>query len=147
MKIIIDVNSDLSNTVVPYEIAKALKTFGFPQNSVFDYSNDDYLCSAYTFEEIIKFIPYQIDLSDKFYLAERDDFSKHYTSEYDTFAEVFYQKLEIEALAVCRYKGKMIAFSEDNGMYNNLLCRGENLTEAAALMLIKLYKEGKIYKI
>ncbi|GHU16204.1 hypothetical protein FACS189441_8310 [Betaproteobacteria bacterium] len=144
-------DSDLNKIVVPIEIAKELKRLGVPQNSIFAYfDNNDFMCSAYTFEEITDFIPDMIGLTEETYIARFDGYDKITPEQLDSgVAEVSYQRAdqvgETPFMAVCRYKGSMVAFSKtDEGSYNNLIRWGHNQAEATALMLIALIEEGKI---
>jgi hypothetical protein len=147
----VEKDSDLNRIVIPIDIAEKLKNLGVPQKSIFGYfDSENFVCSAYTFEEITDFIPDMIELTEKTYIARFDGYDKITPEQLDSgFAEVSYQRTdqvgETPFMAVCRYKGSMVAFSITNeGRYNNLICWGHNQAEAAALMLIALIEEGKI---
>lgn len=147
----VEKDSDLNRIVVPIDVAEELKSLGVPQKSIFGYfKNDNFVCSAYTFEEITDFIPDMIELTEETYIARFDGYDKLTSEQLESgVAEVSYQRAndtgETPFMAVCRYKGSMIAFSiTSKGSYNNLICWGHNQAEAAALMLIELIKEGKI---
>ena len=147
----VEKDSDFNRIVIPIAIAKELKNLGIPQKSIFGYfDNDNFVCSAYTFEEITDFIPGMIELTEETYLARFDGYDKITPEQLEAgFAEISYQRTEnvgdTPFMAICRYKDMMVAFSITNeGYYNNLICWGHNQAEAAALMLVALIKENRI---
>lgn len=142
--------SDLNKIVIPFKIAEQLKELGIPQKSIFGYyQNDNFICSAYTFEEIIDFIPEMIEITEDTYIARFDGYDKISKEDLETnYADVTYQKTQVgdkPYMAICRCMERMVAFSvTEEGLYNNLIYWGENQAEAAGLMLIELIKENKI---
>lgn len=147
----VEKDSDFNRIVVPINVAEELKSLGVPQKSIFGYfDNDNFVCSAYTFDEITDFIPDMIELTEETYIARFDGYDKITPEQLESgVAEVLYQRAnhigDTPFMAICRYKGSMVAFSiMDNGNYNNLIRWGHNQAEAAALMLIALIEEGKI---
>lgn len=160
---IVEVNSKLSKIVVSYENAVEIKKLGFSQKSIFGYYKDsgnvvlkvhesmtDFICSAYTYEEIVEFIPDNIDVDENTYVARLDGYDKLGKSEegmYD-FANVTFQRtdvLDTPYMSICRCRGRMVAFSmSEDGYYNNLICWGKNQADSAALMIKELVKEKKI---
>lgn len=149
-------------TVTPLRSAKELQKWGFPQKSIFGYYNsdnkiivkknddaNDFICSAYIIDEILEFIPVEIEVDENTYISRIDGYDKIRVSELKNLsAEVIFQKtglLQAPYISTCKCKGRMVAFSINNdGKYNNLICAGENLAEAGALMLLELSKENKI---
>lgn len=155
-------DSALDKIVISIETGKVLKELGFPQNSVFGYfqsngntfiknidSKEGFICSAFLFDEIIEFIPERIEFDENTYIARFDGYDK--VTERDLeypFAEVTYQRTgsnENDYMSICRFKGRMVAFSiTSDGKYNNLIRWAHNQAESAALMLISLFKENKV---
>lgn len=153
----------LLKVVVPFKIAEDLKSKGFPQESILAYyqingslkilpkgTSKNFVCSAYTFEEISEFIPEFIDVDENTYLA---GVSKYYKlGEIDeheyVYAEVTFQRthiLDTPFMAICRCRGSMVAYSiTEDGYYKNLISWGKNQAEAAAIMSLRLFEEGKI---
>ena len=142
--------SDLSKIVVSIELAQKLKDLGIPQKSILGYyQNDKFICSAFTFDEVVKFIPEMIEVTENTYLARFDGYDKISKNDVESaYAEVTHQRTDTSdtpCMAVCRCKGRMVAFSiNEKGLYNNLICCGHNQATAAGLMLIELFKEGKV---
>lgn len=157
-----ETDNELQRIVVPFDIAMKLKDFGFAQNSIFGYYktnnkiivqkktiSDNFICSAYIFDEVASFIPEEIEVNENTYIARFDGFDKIKIKDLEFYyAEVTYQKTGVTDkpyMAICRFKGRMVAFSITNeGLYNNLICWGNNQAEAAGEMLIALFKENKI---
>ena len=155
-------DSNLHKIVISYKSAQEIQKLGFSQKSVFGYfkinnkivikSIDDYngfICSAFLFDEIIKFIPENIQIDKNTYIARFDGYDKVTKRDLEIpFAEVTYQRTgsgENDYMSICRFNGRMVAFSiNSEGKYNNLICWANNQAESAALMLIELFKEKKI---
>ncbi|RXQ87393.1 caspase family protein [Ancylomarina salipaludis] len=156
-------DSDLSKIVVSYETAIEINKLGFSQESIFGYYKDsdkvklkicngdsDFICSAYTYEEIVEFIPENIDVDEDTYIARSDGYDKLGESKEGTvdFASVSFQRTEVldtPYMSICKCRGRMVAFSKnEEGYYNNLICWGRNQADSAALMIIELFKENKI---
>jgi len=159
---IIDIDSDLLKIVISFENAQILKKLGFPQKSVFGYYNHnnniivkkfegtkDFICSAYIFDEVVEFIPEEIEVDENTYIAGHNGYDKIDESDLEyPLAEITYQRTggnETPYMSICRFNGRMVAFSiTADGKYNNLIRWGKNQAETAALMLIELYNENKI---
>jgi len=157
-----DVNPDLKRIVVPFDTAIELQRIGIPQKSIFGYytSNkktiikkfdgaNDFVCSAFISDEIMEWIPEEIEVTENTYLARATGYDKIAKSQLKyAYAEVTFQRTGITDTAymsICRCKGRMVAFSmTTDNTYNNLICWGQSQVEVAALMLIRLYQEGKI---
>ena len=155
-------DSETNEFVTPYDISKAIKMIGIEQKSIFGYYDiqgkivvrkvdgiENFLCSAFIFDELVNFIPAIIDVDRDTYLARFDGWDKVNETELEHLhAEVSYQKTwvsEAPYMAICRCNGRMVAFSKSNDeLYNNLICWGKNQSEAAGKMLLALYNEGKI---
>lgn len=156
-------DSILLKIVVPYKSAIELKELGLPQSSIFGYYNDNgsiivkrcdtlinFDCSAYTYEEIVVFIPDEIEVDENTYLARFDGYDQvelredgEHQPAHVTFQRTFVEETPFMALCVC--KGRMVAFSiTEDGYYNNLICWGKNQADTAALMILELNKEKKI---
>jgi hypothetical protein len=158
---VIDV--ELSQIVLPYESAIDIKELGFPQKSIFAYykqngtkvlkryvKKTNFICSAFTYEEIAKFIPEHIEVDEDTFIARIDGYDKLGKPDEGTydFANVSFQRTEIldtPYMAICKCRGRMVAFSKtEDGYYNNLISWGKNQAESAAIMIIELVKEKKI---
>lgn len=157
-----ELDNELQQIVVPFEIAMKLKDLGFSQKSIFGYyksdkktviqkntTTDNLLCSAYIFDEVAGFIPEEIDIDENAYIARFDGYDKVTKKDLQfSYAEVTYQKtgvLEKPFMAICRFKGRMVAFSiTKEGLYNNLIRWGHNQAEAAGEMVVALTEEKKI---
>lgn len=154
--------------VVPYETAIKLRDLNIPQESYLAYyqveekilikKNEsvlNFICSAFFYEEVAKFIPELIDVNENTYLAKSNRYDKIYKEEWESWelysATIQYQKTFVKDtpyIAICKSIGYMVAFSmTDDGKYNNLFTWGYNQAECAALMLIELHKENKLHKI
>lgn len=159
---ILDSNA-LNKIVVSYETAKMLKENGLAQESIFGYysiggktvlkrkdtlTNFDY--SAFTYEEILQFIPEEIEVNEKTYIARFDGYDELGELEENTydFASVTFQKTEVTetpCMAICRCRGRMVAFSKtEQGYYNNLIAWGKNQAETAGIMWKMLKNENKV---
>ncbi len=156
-------DSELLKIVITYETALKLKELGFPQSSIFGYYKDngsvvvrrsnsaiDFICSAYTYEEVVVFIPEQIEVDENTYLARFDGYDKvelREDGEHEP-AQVTFQRTFVEEtpfMALCECKRRMVAFSmTEDGYYNNLICWGKSQADSAALMILELIKEKKI---
>jgi hypothetical protein len=157
-----DIDLDLQRIVIPFDSAKELQKLGFPQKSIFGYYTLDkktivkkidgaknFVCSAFIFDEIIEFIPEEIEVDENTYVARLDGYDKLSKTELEyQYAEVTYQKtgtFETPYMSICKCNGRMVAFSiTPERLYNNLIRWGKNQAETAALMLIALYNENKI---
>lgn len=157
-----DFDSDLIKIVVPIEIAEKLKSIGLPQKSMFGYykengkltvrrftTSQNFICSAYIFDEVSEYIPEHIDVKPVTYIAGFNDYQKLKVKKYEfIYAEVTYQRTgltDTPYVAICRCKGKMVAFSiTPKGTYNNLIAFAKNQATCSAMMLIDLFEEGKI---
>jgi len=64
------------------------------------------------------------------------------------FASVSFQRtdtIETPFMAICRCKGRMVAFSKtEDGYYNNLIAWGKNQAESAGLMWKMLKDQNKV---
>ena len=136
--------------VVSIDLALELKALKVPQKSIFGYyENGDFLCSAFTFDEIARLIPDMIQLPEETYVANTHGYSLLPKSEETRYASVAYQRVNDDEkspfVSVCRYDGKGIAFSiNENGKYNNLVFFGDNAANSAALMLKALILDENI---
>lgn len=155
-------DEDLSRLSVSYDTAVKLQQLGFLQKSLFGYyqtdkepvikkkdSSNGFICSAYTFDEITDFIPENIEVDNNTYLARTDGYDKLRVKKWEHIsATINYQRTHIKDtpfMAICRCKGRMVAFSiTEDGKYNNLITWGYNQAEAAGLLLIELFRENKI---
>lgn len=157
------VDSALSKIVVSYESAAELKKLGFAQTSIFGYYSENkdvivkrcetlvgFICSAYTYEEVVEFIPEEIEVDENTYLARSDGYDKlekpaegHFYSASVTFQRTFVP--DTPFMSICKCNGRMVAFSiNEEGYYNNLICWGKNQADTAALMIFELKKEKKL---
>jgi len=156
-------DSALLEIVISYESAIKLKELGFPQSSIFGYYKGknsvivkrsdtlvNLICSAYTYEEVVSFIPEEIEVDENTYLARMDGYDKlelREDGDYET-ANVVFQRTFIKDtpfMAICECKKRMVAFSmTEDGYYNNLICWGKNQAESASLMILELLREKKI---
>lgn len=155
-------DSILLKIVVPYQSAIELKELGIPQSSIFGYYSENgsiivkrcdtlinFNCSAYTYEEIVVFIPDEIEVDENTYLARFDGYDKVELREDGDHepAHVIFQRTyvaETPFMAICECKRRMVAFSiTEDGYYNNLICWGTNQADSAALMILELNKENK----
>ncbi len=153
----------LSKIVIPIELAMKIRDVGFTQNSIFAYykngdsflvkqfdTSNNFISSAFTYEEIAKFIPEMIEVDENTFIAKSKGYEKLGPTEegYHDYAEVTYQLTEVQDtpyMAICRCRGAMVAFSKnDKGQYNNLISWGKNQAETAALMILDLVEEKKI---
>lgn len=156
-------SESLSKIVVSYETAKMLKENGLEQDSIFGYykmsgkivlkkkESKVYLeYCAYTYEEISQFIPDNIDVDKNTYIARFDGYDKLGVPERGSidYAEITFQRTfvsETPFMAVCKCRGRMVAFSKTkDGYYNNLITWGKNQAETAALMWKMLKDENKL---
>jgi hypothetical protein len=155
--------SDLSKIVISFDSAKKIKELGFSQTSIFGYfqegnsivvdfcsNKSNFLCSAFTYEEIVEFIPETIDVDENTYIANTygyEKLGKPKQEDYD-LAFVIFRRTEVldtPYLALCQCRDRMVAFSVDNeGTYNNLICWGINQADSAAQMIIALVADNKI---
>jgi len=157
------VDSALSKIVVSFESASKLKTLEYSQTSLFGYFQKDkdvivkrsdtlvnFLCSAYTYEEVVEFIPEEIEVDENTYIARVDGYDKLGIPEEGKFysASVTFQRTFVQEtpfMSICKCKGRMVAFSiNEEGYYNNLICWGRNQADTAALMIFELKKENKM---
>jgi uncharacterized protein (DUF427 family) len=157
-----EVDSDLFKILISFETAEILRDIGLPQKSVFGYyelngkpvirrndKNEGFICSAFLFDEIIEFIPEEVEIDENTYVAKSDGYKKVTERDLDyPFAVVSFQRTgsdDNDYMSICRFKGRMVAFSIDSdGKYNNLIRWGYNQAESAALMLIALFEERKV---
>lgn len=157
-----NLDSDLYRIVISFDTAQELKKLGIPQKSVFGYyesgkkkvlksidTKKELICSAFLFDELIEYIPEEIEIDENTSIARFDGWDKVSTIDLEyPFAEVTYQRTgsdKSDYMSICRFKGRMVAFSMNpDGKYNNLICWAHNQAESAALMLIALHKEKKI---
>lgn len=149
--------------VVSYETAKMLKENGVDQDSIFGYynlngkiilkrieSSVNLEYCAYTYEEISQFIPDHIDVDKNTYIARFNGYDKLGLPEKGSFdyAEITFQRTFVSDtpfMAICRCRGRMVAFSKTrDGYYNNLITWGKNQAETAALMWKMLKDENKL---
>ena len=157
------VDFELSQIVISYESAIEIKRLGFNQKSIFAYykqngsiilkrydKKTNFICSAFTYEEIARFIPEHIEVDENTFIARIDGYDKLGKPEQGTydFAHVTFQRTDIfdtPYMAICKCRGRMVAFSKTKeGYYNNLICWGKNQAESAAIIIIELVKENKI---
>lgn len=156
------IDTEISKIVVPFEISQELKKIGLSQNSIFGYYESEnqpivkkvdgtqgFLCSAFLFDEIAVFIPDEIEIDKNTLLARFDGWDQPTESDLEfPLAEVTYQRTwasDNPYMAICRFNGRMVAFSKtEDGKYNNLIRWGRNQAETAALMLLALFNEKKI---
>jgi hypothetical protein len=160
---LLKIDSKLSRIVISFESAKELQSLGLKQKSIFGYyrenssvvlkmnsTSTNFICSAYTYEEIAEFIPENIEVDEETFLARMDGYAKLGKTEdgYYDYATVSFQRTETLGkpyMSICRCRGRMVAFSKTaDGYYNNLICWGVNQAESAALMIMELIKENKI---
>lgn len=153
----------LNKIVISYETAKMLKDNKMRQESIFAYYNvadkiilkkfdteTNFLCSAFTYEELSEFIPENIEVDKHTFIARFDGYDELGEPEEGTyyFASVTFQRtdtLETPFMAICRCKGRMVAFSKtEDGYYNNLIAWGKNQAESAGLMWKMLKDENKV---
>ncbi|WP_419211349.1 caspase family protein [Maribacter sp. X9] len=163
LKAPVEVQTDLSKIVVPLEASKKIKKLGLSKKSIFGFyknndsiivklndSKNDFICNAYTYEEITEYIPEFIDVDEETYIANLTNYEKLGKPEEGTFdyATVSFERTFIKDtpyMAICKCRGQMVAFSKtEDGYYNNLICWGINQAESAALMIIALEKENKL---
>ncbi|TGN22538.1 caspase family protein [Empedobacter tilapiae] len=153
----------LNKIVISYETSKILKENGMSQESIFAYYNvndkiilkkydteTNFLCSAFTYEELAEFIPQDIKVDKHTFIASYDGYDQLGDLEkgsYD-YASVTFQRtdiLENPFMAICRCNDRMIAFSKTKeGYYNNLIAWGKNQAETAGLMWKMLKDENKV---
>ncbi len=156
------VETNLSQLVISLEVAREIQKIGITKKSIFAYyrkgksatvqiydTEVDFICYAYTFEEIVQFIPEHIEVDKNTYIARFDSYDQLGEPEegqYD-FATVTFQRTEVlktPYMSICMCRGRMVAFSKTkDGYYNNLICWGKNQAETAALMILELKKENK----
>ncbi|MBV3638576.1 caspase family protein [Bacteroides cellulosilyticus] len=159
----IPIENKLGDLLTPFELSEQLKEIGLPQDSIFGYYNDNgekvarirdtflnFKCSAYSTNELWKYIPSQIDIDGDTYLARTNGYDKISDlglEDYD-YAEVVTRKTFINDtpfMAVCECRGRMVAFSiNDEGRYNNLICWGKSEAEVLGQMLLELIAEGRV---
>ena len=158
-------DKELTRISISFETSLELQKLGFIQKSIFGFyksgnelsikkvdSSKDFICSAFIFDEISDFIPEELDVDTNTFLANARGYERLNIEdgEYVT-ASIQYQRtheVETPFIAICRCKGRMVAFSVDKeGVYNNLITWGFNLAEAAGLMLIQLVRENKVKAI
>ncbi|SDA97440.1 hypothetical protein SAMN03080617_04373 [Algoriphagus alkaliphilus] len=145
------------------DLAKQIQKIGILKKSIFAFYQEggsvtvkfnntevDFICNAYTFEEIVQFIPEHIEVDEDTFIARFDGYDKLGKPEegqYD-FASVTFQRtevLETPYMSICMCRGRMVAFSKtEDGYFNNLICWGKNQAETAALMILELMKENRI---
>ncbi|MEH1009455.1 caspase family protein [Winogradskyella sp. ECml5-4] len=159
----IEIQSNFNKIVVPFESAKKIQKLGITQQSIFAYykindsiiikaydSKRDFICNAYTYEEITEFIPEHIEVDENTYIADFTSYSKLGKPEEGSFdyATVSFERTFIKDtpfMSICKCRGKMVAFSKtSDGKYRNLIRWGVNQAESAALMIIALIEENKI---
>ena len=159
----IEINSKFSRIVVPFDSAKKIQTLGITKESIFAYYKikesivikifntlTNFICFAHTYEEISEFIPEHIEVDENTFVAHMRSYEKLGKPEQGTYdyATVTFQRTELSEtpfMAICRSRGKMVAYSKtEDGYYNNLIRWGINQAETAALMIIELVKEKKI---
>jgi hypothetical protein len=164
----VEIDRELEKIVVTFDTAQKLQQIGLKEQSIFGfYKHDDgsiitkkidgaknFVCNAYSFEELSKFIPEHIEVDENTYLSRFDGYDKLTKEELESEyldAEVTYQRTSIRDtpyMSICRCKGRMVAFSiTDKGKYNNLICWGINQADTAGQMLIELFNEGKITSV
>lgn len=156
-------SESLDKIVITYDTAKMLKENSLKQDSIFGYycidskiilkkieSKNNLDCCAYTYEEISQFIPEEIKVDKNTYIARFDGYDKLGEPEEGSFdyAEITFQRtpvLDTPFMAICRCRGRMVAFSQtEEGYYNNLIAWGKNQAETAALMWKMLKDENKV---
>jgi hypothetical protein len=154
----------LQEIVIPLELAKDLKKLGFPQDSLFAYyeengltivkeknSEDNLVCSTYVFDEIMKFIPDEIEITTDTYIIKSGNYANATEEDLNdeknavVTIQKIYENEDWLFMVRCQFKGTVIAFSKtSNNLYNNLIVFNKNAAEAIGLMAIELIKEGKI---
>lgn len=160
-----ELKPNLSSIVLPIESALKINNIGLTDECIFGYyqkgdsyeirmidtkNRKDFLCNAYTFEEIVKHIPEHIDVDENTYIAYATGYDKLGKPEQGTydFASVTFQRTEFinePYMSICKCRGRMVAFSKtSDGYYNNLIRWGINQAESAALMILALVEENKI---
>lgn len=156
-------DDELLKVVVPYPLAGELQKAGIKTKSIFAYYGDpkmprvkvhsekeDFLCRAYTYEELVQLIPHEIEVDENTYIAADRGYEKldsreieeGYLHAYVTFQKTF--AVDTPYMAICRCKGRMVAFSiTPEGLYNNLIRWGVNQADTAGQMLLALLEENK----
>lgn len=164
-KSITELEPNFSLIVLPIESALKIHNIGLIDKSIFGYykkgdsfevqminpkNKSNFICNAYTFEEIVKYIPEHIEVDENTYIAHSTGYEKLGKPEqgaYD-FANVTFQRTEVISepnMSICKCRGRMVAFSKSSdGYYNNLIRWGINQAESAALMILALVEENKI---
>lgn len=153
---------ELNKIVISYDTAKMLRQNGMQQESIFGYyqlgdkiilkkkdTNSHFDCSAFTYEELTQFIPEEIAVDPGTYIARFDGYDELGEPEEGMFdyASVTFQRTEtIESpfMAICKCRGRMVAFSKTKDGYNNLIAWGKNQAESAALIWKLLKDENKV---
>lgn len=156
-------NNKFSQLVISIKSAKSIQDLGIIKQSIFAYydingsstvkindTKDNFICNAYTYEELSEYIPEFIEVDENTYVANFTNYEKIGKSEEDSYvyATVSFERTFVEDtpyMAICKCRGKMVAFSKtSNGNFNNLICWGKNQAETAALMIIALAEENKL---
>lgn len=156
-------NQLLQNIVAPFELSKKLFEIGIDKETVFGYYSTDlglqikrntedleFVCPAYLSSELIRHIPDEIEVDTNTYIARFDGWDRVTKKQLDKWpsAEVTYQKTGTDGkcyMAICRYDGRMVAFSKTkDGVFNNLISWGFNESEAIGEMILDLHREKKI---
>jgi hypothetical protein len=164
-KSITELETNLSSIVLPIESALKIHNIGLTEKSIFGYykkgdsfeikiinpkNKSNFICNAYTFEEIVKYIPEHIEVDENTYIAHSTGYDKLGKPEQGTydFANVTFQRTEVSSepyMSICKCRGRMVAFSKSSdGYYNNLIRWGINQAESAGLMILALVEENKI---
>lgn len=118
-----------------------------------DFSKDEFLSYAYTSEELINFLPANLEIGVNNYVVSFDgkkynNITKSDVEKYE-YAELISLKipshLKEEDKYLTKYciNNRVIALSQNQkGEYRNLICFGKTETESRAKMIVELVEEG-----
>ncbi len=157
----------LESIVTSIEVSEQLKKAGFYKKSIFsyfknkdgdiylgntDFDNNEFLNFAYSFSELMFFIPANLEVDTEVFVAKQTKYEKITITELEGFLFAQFEFLKIEHDAnvfsylskYCLGKG-VIAFGQNTkGEYRNLMRFGENEAESVAKMIMALIEEEKI---
>ncbi|GAA4149436.1 hypothetical protein GCM10022217_01330 [Chryseobacterium ginsenosidimutans] len=160
----------MDKIVTSIEISKKLNRIGFVENSLFSYyknnlgeiivletdlnSDYEFICYTYTFQELLKYVPGQLEINPDTYIPKDDTFQKIGKKDFE-YGQIQFAGLEMfksdserkSSVYIMRYayEGKMIAFTQSNkGLFNNLLRYDENINDCLAKVYMMLSEEKKL---
>lgn len=157
----------LENIVTSLEMSEQLKKAGFYKKTMFsyfknkdgdiylgetDFDKNEFLNFAYTFSELMFYIPANFDVDTNVFVAKPTKYEKITEAELSDFQVAQFEFLKIEHnVNTYFYMSKyclghgVIAFGQNTkGEYRNLMRFGETEVESIAKMIMALIEEDKI---